>query len=73
MAENLRRRHAEDWRCLDLRRKEYAEYEEKVQASNREFQEEWVHMKLQRCQLGTKAAEIKDAIKAGNQKLVEVW
>lgn len=71
MAENLKRRHAEESRRLDTLRKAQTDFQQNVEATNQQFQTEWLNMKLQRCRLGKDAAEIKDAIRAGNQKFVK--
>jgi hypothetical protein len=46
------------------------EFQQSVETSLEQFPQDLVQMKLERCRLGHEAAAIKDAIRAGNQKLV---
>jgi len=66
LAESMRKRHAEELRSLDGECKAQSDFQREVETR----QEDLVKMNLKRRRLGHQAAEIKEAIMAGDQKLV---
>jgi len=66
LAESMHKRHAEELRSLDGECKAQSDFEREIETR----EQEWVKMNLERRRLGHQAAKIKEAIMAGDQKLV---